>query len=73
MPAINLFFLVYLSRKINWGFFGRLQQSNACAGQKKTHVLFGNVRPRSNARAHLKQRKNIVALTIIQNYIPIKL
>ena len=40
------------------------QQFNARAGQKKTHVFFGNARPKSNARAHLKQKKNIVALDI---------
>ena len=33
------------------------KQFNACAGQKKTHVFFGNVRPKSNAHAYLKQRK----------------
>ena len=44
------------------GFFGNRQQSNARAGQKKTHVFFCNVRPKSNACAHLKQRTNIVAL-----------
>ena len=26
-------------------------------GRKETHVFFGNARPKSNARAHLKQRK----------------
>ena len=26
-------------------------------GGKKTHVFFGNALPKSNARAHLKQRK----------------
>ena len=26
-------------------------------GRKKTHVFFGNALPKSNARAHLKQRK----------------
>ena len=26
-------------------------------------MFFGNTRPKSNARAHLKQRKNIVALS----------
>ena len=41
--------------------FGNRQQSNARAGQKKTHVFFGKARFKSNARAHLKQRKNIVA------------
>ena len=38
-------------------FFKNRQQSNARAGQKKTHGFFGNGRPKSNARAHLKQRK----------------
>ena len=38
-------------------FFGNQQQSNARAGQKKTPGFFGNARPKSNARAHLKQRK----------------
>ena len=33
------------------------QQSNARAWQKKTRFYFGNARPKSNARAHLKQRK----------------
>ena len=37
--------------------FRNLQQSNARAGQEKTHVFFGNAQPKSNARAHLKQRK----------------
>ena len=36
-------------------FFRNRQQSNARAGQKKTHVFFGNAQPKSNARAHLKQ------------------
>ena len=44
----NVFYLFY---------FGNRQQFNARAGQKK-HVFFGNARPKSNARAHLKQRKN---------------
>ena len=26
-------------------------------GRKKKHVFFGNARPKSNARAHVKQRK----------------
>ena len=39
-------------------FFLNRQQSNACAGRKKnTCFFFGNARPTSNARAHLKQRK----------------
>ena len=43
-------------------FFENRQQFNARAGQKKTTCFLGNVRPESNARAYLKQRKNIVAL-----------
>ena len=39
-------------------FFGNQQQYNARAGQKKTtYFCFGNALPKSNARAHLKQRK----------------
>ena len=41
-------------------FFLNRQQSNVRAAQNKTRV-FGNPRPKSNTRAHLKQRKNIVA------------
>ena len=26
-------------------------------GRKKAHVFFGDARPKSNVRAHLKQRK----------------
>ena len=57
-PKINLFFSeCFLSPEINCFFLGNRQQSNARAGQKKPHVFFGNARPKSNARAHLKQRK----------------
>ena len=41
-------------------FFENRQQFNARSGMKKTHVFFGNhgnARPKSNARAHLKRRK----------------
>ena len=39
-------------------FFGNRQQSHARAGQKKNTCFFwGNARPKSNVRAHLKQRK----------------
>ena len=34
-------------------FFGNRKQSNSRAAQKK-HMFFGNGRPKSNARAHLK-------------------
>ena len=37
-------------------FFENRQYSNARVGR-----IFCNARPKSNARAHLKQRKNIVA------------
>ena len=56
-----LFFLLKLTV-----FFGNRQQSDARAGHKKTLVFFGNARPKSNARAHLKQKKNIVASSIAQ-------
>ena len=54
----------FLSHEIDWFFFEKRQQSNACAGQKKTHVFFGNARPESNARAHLKHRKKHSGLTM---------
>ena len=39
-------------------FFENRQKFNARAGQKKnTCFFFGNAWPKSNARAHLKQRK----------------
>ena len=31
---------------------------------RKNYMFFGNARPKSNARTHLKQRKNIVALCL---------
>ena len=43
--------------KLTVFFFGNRQQFNARAGQIKTHVCSGNARPKSNACAHLKQRK----------------
>ena len=53
-----IFFLrnVFLYPEINC-FFGNRQQSNARARQKKNMFFFGNARPKSNARAHVKQRK----------------
>ena len=53
----TFFFLgmFFLSPEINC-FFGNRQQSDARAGQKKTHVFFGNALPKSDARAHLKQK-----------------
>ena len=50
----NVFFI---SRNLYF-FFGNWQKSNARAGQQKNTCFFVNVRPKSNARAHLKQRKN---------------
>ena len=44
-------------------FFRNPQQSKARAGQKKTHVFFGNARPKSKARAHLKRGKKHSGLT----------
>ena len=50
----EMFFLI---PKITCFFFGNRQQSNARAGQKKHMFFWGNVLSKSNARAHLKQRK----------------
>ena len=55
---------VFLSPEINWVFFANGQQSNVRAGQKKTHVFFGNALLKSNARAHLKQRKKHSGLSV---------
>ena len=44
-------------------FFENRQQFIARAGQKKNTCFFGNARPKSNARAHLKQRKKHSGLT----------
>ena len=54
--------MLILSSKIDC-FFSNQQQSNARGGQKKNTHFFGNARPKYNERAHLKQRKNIVAIT----------
>ena len=55
---MNLVFfgIFFLSTKIKCVFFENRQQVNARAGQKKTHVFFGNGRPKSTVHAHLKQR-----------------
>ena len=58
---LGFFRNVFLSLEINSFFLGNRQQSNARDGQKKEHFL-GNALPKSNARAHLKQRKSVVAL-----------
>ena len=52
-----------LSTKINF-FFSKIGNNSMRAwAEKKTMFFFGNARPGSNARAHLKQeKKNIVAL-----------
>ena len=55
----------FLSLEMGLIFFGNRQQFNARAGQKKTHVFFGNARPKSNARTS-KTEKNIVASSISQ-------
>ena len=36
--------------------------------QKKTHVVFGNARPKFNARAHLRQRKKHSGLIRIKSH-----
>ena len=47
-------------------FDGNRQQSNARAGQKKnTCFLGGNALPKSNARAHLKQREKHSGLMLV--------
>ena len=38
------------------------RQHDARAGQMKNTCFFGNAQPKSNARAHLKQRKKHIAL-----------
>ena len=38
-------------------------------GRKKPTCFFGNARPKSNARAHLKQRKKHSGLTALDNRI----
>ena len=61
---MNLFFfgMFLLSTKIKW-FFSKIGNISMRAwAEKNTMFFFGNARPKSNARAHLKQRKNIVAL-----------
>ena len=56
---MNLFFFrnVFLSTKIDV-FFSKIGNNSMRAlGRKKAHGFFGKARPKSNARAHLKQRK----------------
>ena len=53
--------MFFLSPEINW-FFSEIGNNPMRAlARKKTHAFFGNALPKSNARAHLKQRKNTVA------------
>ena len=58
---INLFFfgMFFYPTKLTF-FFLNWQQSYVRNGQRKTHCFFGNAQPKSKARAHLKQKKNIV-------------
>ena len=58
--------MFFLAPEITWVFFENRQQSNARTGQKKT-CLFGNARPKSNARAHLKQRKKHRGLRVVND------
>ena len=49
--------MFFLFTKIKW-FFSKIGNNSMRAlGRKKTHVFFGNAWSKSNARAHLKQRK----------------
>ena len=53
--------MFFLSREID--FFSEIGNTLIrVLGGKKHMFFFGNARPKSNARAHLKQKKNIVAL-----------
>ena len=55
---MNLFFSKYffLSPEIN-RFFRKLATIQCACLAEKTYVFSGDARPKSNARAHLKQRK----------------
>ena len=54
---------VFLSSEIN-----RYNNIMCELGRKNT-CFFGNAQPKSNARAHLKQRKNIVTLCLLNNVV----
>ena len=54
MGFLGMFFL---STKIKCFFFENRQKIQCARWAEKTHVFFGNARPKSNARAHIKQRK----------------
>ena len=51
----------FLSPEINWFFLISNNPKMRALG-KKTHMFFGNARPKSNARAHLKQRKEHIGI-----------
>ena len=57
---MNLFFSK--SPKINCFFWGESAIIQCARWAEKNTCFFANARPKSYARAHLKQRKNIVAL-----------
>ena len=48
--------MFFLSPEIDC-FFPKIGNNPMRALGRKKHVFFGNARPKSNARAHLKQRK----------------
>ena len=49
--------MFFLSMKIEW-FFSKIGKNSMVRWAEKKHMFFfGNARPKSNARAHLKQRK----------------
>ena len=71
-PEMNLFFfgIFFLSTKIKC-FFSKIGNNSMRAlGRKKTCFFFGNARPKSNARAHLKQRKKHSGLKVLERTFP---
>ena len=50
--------MFFLSTEIKWVFFLKIGNNYSI----RALGIFGNARPKSNARAHVKQRKNIVTL-----------
>ena len=67
---MNLFFskCFFLSPEIDYLFSKIGNNLMRALGRKKTHVFFGNARPKSNARAHLKQRKKHSGLSKATRY-----
>ena len=66
---MNLFFfgMFLLSTKIKW-FFSKIGNNQMRAwAEKNSMFFFGNARPKSNARAHLKQRKKHSGLILKNN------